>query len=81
LNTTATRVSAGATSLSVCSHLPPIPNSKLVEAGDIAAGSCQLGHEAAADRIGHLHEHHRQFGTLLAQRRQHRRAVGEDQLG
>jgi hypothetical protein len=43
----------GAASLSVCSHLPLIANSKLV--GEVAAGSSQVWHEAAPERIGHLH--------------------------
>jgi len=45
----------GAPSLSVCSHLPLIANSKLVKTGEVAAGSRQVRLEAAPERIGHLH--------------------------
>ena len=45
----------GAPSLSVCSHLPLIANSKLVKTGEVAAGSRQVRLEAAPERIGYLH--------------------------
>ena len=55
----ATRVTRGAICLSASSHLVPMAELEIDEAGDIAAGTGQARDEAWPDRVGHLREHDR----------------------
>src|SRR5262245_675176 len=56
LNRTATRVTFGAISLIVCSHLPN-RELKKGKAGYVAAWPCQAGHKTSAHGIGNLRKH------------------------
>ena len=63
---TATRVTLGATSLSISSHFVPMPYSNEHEAGDVAAGPREARDKTCANRVGHRREHDRQgMGRLL----------------
>ena len=79
LKMSATRCTAGRDMFERLQPLAADGELETGEPGEIAAGAGEVRHEAAADRIGHLHEHDRQ-GVPLSQSRHHRRAGGEDQV-
>src|SRR5262249_4325900 len=66
--TTATCSTAGAISLSVCSHLPPISGSKIGEAGDVASRMREAFDKTPTDWIRNLQEHDRLVASCVADR-------------
>jgi hypothetical protein len=77
----AARRRSGAISLSMPSHLPTMPASKLTRPVRLPPGRARLATKPGPNRIGDIHKYYRDRVALPSHGRDHQRRLRNDQIG